>query len=197
MHGGGIGTVKKTEQTSIAASQAAREYSAAAEQMRTSYHIARSNYARREIREGAERVNGRAHGEEVSQKRHGATSCYAAIPITDADMQARRDPLKRLGAPRWGLRLGCAPDDASDRSGAAVALRPMLHRLICDEADRVSYQDPQHQHLRQHGKHQLASLRACLTPASMRLLLQLYAASTFAPHIHHHDTPLGSSTFTK
>jgi hypothetical protein len=35
--------------------------------------------------QGAERVNGRAHG-EVSQRRHMATSGYAAISILNAGM---------------------------------------------------------------------------------------------------------------
>jgi hypothetical protein len=89
MHGGGIRSVKKTKH--ITSSPAGREHLAAAEQMRILRCRLGSNPARREIREGAERVNGCAHGEEVSQRRHGATSCYATIPILDANMQVQRE----------------------------------------------------------------------------------------------------------
>ena len=68
----------KRRQTSIVASRTAREHSAAAEQVRTSCHIAQSYCARREIREGVERVNGRAHGEDVSQNATGAQA--ATLP---------------------------------------------------------------------------------------------------------------------
>lgn len=65
----------------------AREDSAAAEQMATSCHIARSNCAWREVRKGAGRVNWVRTTRTCHRRRHGDTSCYAAIPILDADMQ--------------------------------------------------------------------------------------------------------------
>lgn len=73
-------------QTSIAASRAAREHSAAAEQVRTSCDIVESYCAGRETREGVERA--RARRGRVTQRRHGGTSCYAAIPIMGGDMQS-------------------------------------------------------------------------------------------------------------